>query len=80
MKFQPRLARQGQVLRFVANYCREHGRGPTIVETGKACGYKHPMGVQSMIGRLIEKGLLVRGGPNRTLQPSDRCPCCGRGE
>ena len=78
MKFQPRLARQSEVLAFVTDYCRENGRGPTIVELGIACGYKHPMGVQSMIARLIERGLLERAGPNRSLQPTGRCPCCGK--
>lgn len=78
MKFQPRLARQGEVLDFVTAYCRKHGRGPTIVELGNGCGYKHPMGVQSMVTRLIERGLLKRDGPNRTLRPTGRCPCCGR--
>lgn len=53
--------RQWAILRFLADYRREHNGMPTYAEIAAAAGLKARSGVQYQLNLLESKGLLERG-------------------
>lgn len=64
--------RQRQIIKFITDYYRQNGYGPSVREIGQNVGLSSPASVQNQIRNLKNMGYLKHcPSKSRTLMPSD---------